>query len=133
VNKSIEGGDEQTFNLVEGHKKFNETLFRDLPNYFGWQKNGSWWIKKYYILNHPPKSIFFYHNVLLLYYIVNYHYGLDLHSNTQTFEFKHWISLEVSLVEDDHCGTFDFSFSFVNTFINLVIILTMYIWVSLMI
>lgn len=35
MNKSIEGGDEQTFNSVEGHKKFNETLFRDLPNYFG--------------------------------------------------------------------------------------------------
>jgi hypothetical protein len=35
VNKSIEGDDEQPFNLVERHKKFNETLFWDLPNYFG--------------------------------------------------------------------------------------------------
>jgi hypothetical protein len=35
VNKSIEVGDEQTFNSIEGHKKFSETLFGDLPNYFG--------------------------------------------------------------------------------------------------
>lgn len=36
VNKSTEGGDEQTFNSIEGHEKFNETLnlFGDLPNYF---------------------------------------------------------------------------------------------------
>jgi hypothetical protein len=26
VNKSIEGGDEPTFHLVEGHKKFNGTF-----------------------------------------------------------------------------------------------------------
>jgi len=49
VNKSVEGDDEQTFNSVEGYKKSNETLFGDLPNYFGWQKFGAWWIKKQYI------------------------------------------------------------------------------------